>query len=195
MARELINVITIQQGANWKFNVSIFDDEIYKLKYVSFLDTYKDLIPANISSTLNLLITEDIEQVTMRAITDTLLVDILTPEMTDDLDELFQEVQNPDLTGKRVKIYFQIYRSVSSSKTMKFNYEGQILGSNVNFDIPASETQQMIHKLNRDYNEQLLGFYTIELQDIETQEVMRILEGDCIISRGAKDVCEVQASE
>lgn len=189
---KLKNVITIQQGSNWKFALSIFDDELYKLKYLDFLENTSSLYTPEVKNSLQLILNANVDQSILKEVTLGIIGHLLSTEELATLNSIFKVVQKPNTTGKRVKIYLQIYQSPQSSKTMKFNYTANLSSEgDIYFDIPATETQKMVHKLNRNYTDDLLGFYTIELQDETSKEVIRLLDGDVIILRGAKDVCDL----
>lgn len=190
------NVITIQQGANWLFSITLYDDTVYKNKMLDFLDKYKDLYPTETKSAIELILSTDINQDLTKSIIKNLFIFILTDEMNAELDSIFNETSTVSLVDKEVKIYLAIFKAPNSNRTINFNYTGLATqDGSISFDIPANETFKMIHKTNREHKDLLLGFYTIELTDIITNKVIRVLEGDCIISRGAKSDCIIQTTE
>ena len=194
MKKVMRNVLTIQQGATWDFSISLYDDDIYKAKYHEMIIKYADLYSEKMASALILLLSSNINQDTLKQVTEDLLDGVMTASMLNDFELVFKEVQHPLLIDKKVKIYFQIYKAVGSTRTMPFIYEAPIYDGVAKFNIPAWETQKMVHKTNHSL-EELTGYYVIELNDTTSNEVLRILEGDVIISKGAKDVCENPTTE
>ena len=196
MRRELANLIEVQQGSNWEFDITVYDDDVYKTKLLDFLEVNKETIGGANYSAISLLVSTDIDQGTFKVVIENMLIETITSDMQISINDIFEEVQSVDLTGKQVKIYFQIFKSTASNRTMSFNYLG-VLGDSgkVSFNIPAEETQQMVYKSNREYDERLLGFYTIELQEESTKKVVRLLEGDLEVIRGAKIESEFQTTE
>lgn len=190
----LKNVITIQQGANWLFSVNIFDDVIYKNLMLDFLDTYKNMYSTGTKTALELTLAIDAEQSVMKLIVENTLSEVMTYDMQTQLNAIFEEVTAVSLLDKEVKIHLAIFKASNSNRTIPFSYIGTTSAEGaVEFNIPANETFKMIHKTNREHKDLLLGYYTIELTDLITNNIIRLLEGDCIISRGAKNDCIIQA--
>ena len=192
----LKNVITIQQGANWLFSINIYDDTVYKTMLLDFLAMYQDLYTPETKIAIELVLGTDIHQDLMKLVIENLLAQVITPDMQIEIDSIFEEMSTVSLLDKEVKIHLAIFKAPNSNRTINFNYTGTATPEGaISFDIPACETFNMIYKTNREHTDLLLGFYTIELTDTLTNNVIRILEGDCIISRGAKHDCIISPTE